>query len=779
MSITLAAPPTQLARLRAPRAALLCALALAVFAATFAALQARPTLAIERATGLYQPEGSGAPFRWTSSQAEFPLRPGAGPTRLSLTLSIASWPRADSLPVRVETDAGPLAELAVGAQPRRFQLQLPPNASLLRLRAPVARPPGGDWRWLGVQLHQAEATPSGWPLRALMLAGLAALASLPLALGLAWAWRRGYGPLVLLAALGLALRLLWLADSPPLLHRDEAVSLADAWNLAQTGRDHLGNPLPIAAFEAYGDWLSPLLTYLMLPWVALFGPSPLIARAVAAVCGALAVPAIYGLLKDMRLPVAAVCAALVAALSPWQIFLSRVAISPALVPATWALCLWAAARLVRDGRRRDALLLALAAGLGLYAYPTLKLAVPLLLALAGLLALAAHGWRPALRWWPAALLLALLWSPFAYSTLFNPSSGARLELVSIRAGSAGEWLAAWWQGYRVYFQPAFYYGTAGPRKIVQGMPGHGSALRAEALLLLGLVLLPLALLRRTRGGERHSLGETTASAALDERQTTNDKQLLHASLVIRPSSFVVGRNEQPPATSWSVAALGLLLLGALLIAPFPASLTSGNPHSFRAAPLAPTYAIWVGLGAAALWQLLARLPGRGWALGRALAALALVIALAWQSGAWYTRLLNDYPTPATNTWFFADQELEAMRLVAARAPGYDEVWLDTSSVGRPYIFLLLAQALPPAESQALIEVERRPPEINRVLRMGRYRFTDFAPQGVPWNLPAAEALPTRNGGPGYLLQEWQHEGRRILLVRSMTTELGNYEDDSP
>lgn len=766
MSITLQAPPTSLSHLRAPRAALLCALALAVFAATFAALRAQPTLAIERASGLYQPEGGPTPFQWTSSLAEFPLRPGAGPTRLALTLSIASWPRASSLPVRVETDAGPLAELAVGAQPRRFQLQLPPNASLLRLRAPVARPPGDDWRWLGVQLHQVEVARSGWPLRALGLAALAALASLPLALGLAWAWRRGYGPLVLLTALGLALRLLWLADSPPLMHRDEAVSLADAWNLAQTGRDHLGNPLPIAAFEAYGDWLSPLLTYLMLPWVALFGPSPLVARAVAAVCGALAVPAIYGLLKDMRLPVAAVCAALVAALSPWQIFLSRVAISPALVPAAWALCLWAAARLVRDGRRRDALLLALAAGLGLYAYPTFKLAVPLLAALAGLLALAAHGWRPALRWWPAALLLALLWSPFAYSTLFNPSSGARLELVSIRAGSPGEWLATWWQGYRVYFQPTFYYGAVGPRKIVQGVPGHGSALPAEALLLLGLVLLPLALLRR---------------AATDDRPPTADAGQPSAerlSGVGEPWS-VVRRRWFAFASPGSFLPIGLLLLGALLIAPFPASLTSGNPHSFRAAPLAPIYAIVVGLGAATLWQLLAHLPGRGWAIGRALAALALVLALAWQSGAWYSRLLNDFPAPATNTWFFADQELEAMRLVAARAPGYDEVWLDTSSVGRPYIFLLLAQALPPAESQALIEVERRPPEINRVLRMGRYRFTDFAPQGVPWNLPAAEALPTRNGGPGYLLQEWQHDSRRILLVRSMTTELGNYEDDSP
>ena len=531
----------------------------------------------------------------------------------------------------------------------------------------------------------------------------------------------------------MALRLLWIADTPPLLHRDEAVSLVDAWQLARTGHDHLGHLLPIAAFEAYGDWIAPLLTYLLLPWVALFGPQPLVARLVVAVFGALAVPCIYGLVRELRLPAAAPWAALVAALSPWQIFLSRVSIPPALVATCWTLCIWAGIRFVRSGGRRAAIWLALAVGIGLYSYPSMKLAVPLLLALAVVLAIWRHGWRAIWRCWPAALTLGVLWSPFVVSTLFNPDSGARLQLIEIKANSAGEWLAAWWDNYTVYFQPNLYYLDGGIRKIAQGMPDPGVALAAEVPLLLGLLGLPLVLFGRKQTGD-HS---TPARV---------------------------------PLQIW------LLLAGTLLIAPLPASLTAGQPNAFRASMVAAVYAILIGIGAAVEWQLLGRLGARAGAWARAACTLALVAALAWQSASWFIDLRDSYPSQATGTWFFADSELETMQRVVGAAPGFDEVWFDIGSVGRPYIFLLLAQPMPPTQSQALLVVERNPPQINNVTSIGKYHFVDFDPRGIPLDLPVLEALPTSDGGPGYLLQEWRTDNRRILIVRSMTTHVREEPD---
>ena len=48
---------------------------------------------------------------------------------------------------------------------------------------------------------------------------------------------------------------------------------------------------------------------------------------------------------------------------------------------------------------------------------------------------------------------------------------------------------------------------------------------------------------------------------------------------------------------------------------------------------------------------------------------------------------------------------------------------------------------------------------------------------IPLDLPVLEALPTSGGGPGYLLQEWRHDNRRILLVRSMTTHVQEEPDN--
>jgi len=720
--------------------ALLGLLALGVFAAVFAFQNSRPVIALDRARGLYVAEGGATPFRWTSSQADFALAPYSGPTQVAVTLSTAYWPRQAQLPVRIESDAGVLATVAIPAQARRVLALLPAGAATLRLHTSVARPPGGDWRWLGVQLLRVEATPSGLPQYVLIQALLLAAASVLLAIGMDWAIAHGHGLMVGLALLGLVLRLLWIVDSPPLLHRDEAVSLVDAWQLARTGHDHLGHLLPLAAFEAYGDWISPLLTYLMLPWIALFGPQPLVARLIVVIFGALAVPCAYGLVRELRLPAAAPWAALVAALSPWQIFLSRVSIPPAMVATCWMLCLWASIRLIRAGRRRDAIWLALAAGIGLYAYPSMKLGVPLLLAVALALALGRHGWRAGGRWWPAALALGLLWSPFVASSLLNPDSGSRLQLIGIKATSPGEWLAIWWSNYTVYFQPNLYYLAGGIRKIAQGMPDHGVALDAEAPLLLGLLGLPVLALAQKRSGAPSMAGDRSNPALA-------------------------------PVQIW------LLLIGALLIAPLPASLTVGHPHIFRASMVAPVYAVLVGIGAAVEWQLLGRLPVRAGALVRVVGTLVVVAALAWQSASWFTSLIERYPSQATGTWFFADSELETMQRVVGYAPGFDEIWLDIGTVGRPYIFLLLAQPMPPAESQARLVVERNPPQINNVTSIGQYRFIDFAPRAIPLDLPVLEALPTSGGGPGYLLQEWRHDNRRILLVRSMTTHVPEDTDN--
>jgi hypothetical protein len=678
-----------------------------------------PSADLTQATGLYPPEGR-EPFRWTTSEVALPLRPNTGPTVVQLTLQTEYWPgREQATPLTFVLPEQTIT-ISITNQPRRFDLLLPSGSDEFMLQTPLSRPPGAETRWLGVKLLSLAATPSGWPLLAVWHALLGALALGGLFWMFYWLAQRRLAAIGAVLLLGAGVRLYGLTGSPPGMHRDEMVSLVDAWHLLHTARDHHGQWLPLAAFEAYGDWISPLLAYLHLPAVALLGPTPLAARLTTALIGTLLPLVLYHLARKLDLPHwAALLTALAAALSPWSVFLSRIAIPPALAPTGYALVLLAALHLLQTATRRAAWWLAVAAGLALSSYPTMKLAVPLLTGVAVLVALQAHGWQRMRHWvWPG-VGLAVLWLPFLLDTLLNPASSARFSQIGLQAASLSDWLAKWWENYRVYFGPDLYYLSGDTRKIVRGVPGFGVALPIEApFVLVGCVTLLWNALRRRE------------------------------------------------LSAW-------LLIAALAIAPLGASLTERGLNTYRAAPMVVPYLLLVGLGLANVGRWLQQRAERWWARWSPMLAATLIVLMVWQAGSWWQALLIEYPRRAALTWFFADQLTNVMERVVADATNFDQIWLDTDSIGRPYIYLLAARPMPPAMSQALMEVERRPPEPHFVTRIGKYRFADLETAAVPVDLPVRTLILEQVGGNGYLLQEWQRDQQRILVVRGT----GDLPDD--
>ena len=150
----------------------------------------------------------------------------------------------------------------------------------------------------------------------------------------------------------------------------------------------------------------------------------------------------------------------------------------------------------------------------------------------------------------------------------------------------------------------------------------------------------------------------------------------------------------------------------ILLAPLPASLTQPSPHSYRAALIAPLYALLAGLGAAALLQLLARIPrARLRRAAQAAAAALLVVALGWQAGAWFRDYARDYPPQ--QAWENQDGLLEAMTRAIRYAPGFDEIWISYQNINEPYIYLLAARPMPPAQAQAQIQADARAGALQR------------------------------------------------------------------
>lgn len=138
--------------------------------------------------------------------------------------------------------------------------------------------------------------------------------------------------LVLIIAISLLLRIYNLANNPIALNQDEAINGYDAYSLIATMRDHHGNFLPIM-LESFGDWVSPVITYITIPFVQLFGLSEFSIRLPVALLGVGTVVLIYlfslQVLNDKKL---ALIAAFLLAIIPWHITLSRWAIPPSIVP---------------------------------------------------------------------------------------------------------------------------------------------------------------------------------------------------------------------------------------------------------------------------------------------------------------------------------------------------------------------------------------------------------------------------------------------------------------
>ncbi|NTV99692.1 MAG: hypothetical protein HGA19_00125 [Oscillochloris sp.] len=716
------------------------AAALCAWLITLAILLNRPIVPLADISGLYKQESlADNTYRWSGDRVTIPISRHSGQTQLIVRAGALSWEERTPPHILLESDTQPLATFDMGDQLRRYILLLPPETSTLTIHSSVARPPGDDKRWLGFTFYSVSAKAKGLPLDCMYLAFLLLPFYLTGALGLTWALKHNLGIPLLLFGVALALRTIRIESSPPGWRIDEVVSLVDAWHLIHTGRDHLGHLLPLGAFEALGDWISPLLTYLELPFVALAGPQLLVGRLVTATIGALAAPLGYALARTLGINRTGMFATgLAMALSPWQISMSRSALPPSLVPTFWILCILAGAHFILHRTRHSALMLAIIAGIALYAYPTMKMAVPILGVLILGLALL-QNWQAAKRQQPytklrstdtlpAAILLVLLWTPFAYITLFNPASATRLNQAALKASSWINWIKAWWVGYSVYAQPDFYFrvGDGSPNT---GVPGFGMELWATLpLFLVGMAGLLGGIVQYLWGDRTMGNGKSS--------------QTQRAGIAL-----------------YSV----ILLLGALLIAAFPSSVTTPSPHGYRAAQIAPLYAIIVGYGAGFL------LP-HGWQIdsgvhywGRQIVALGLVAGLLWQGAIWWQAYQNNYPQIQAS----ANQDglNETMRRVVEIAPAYDEIWVSYDSIDEPYIYVLAAQPFPPSELHQMISVTRRPNRFNDVTRIGPYHFVDTS--GIPSNLPTPIAIPAYTGGRGYMAQEWEDSGHHILIVRQM------------
>ncbi|MGI8550145.1 MAG: ArnT family glycosyltransferase [Dehalococcoidia bacterium] len=521
--------------------------------------------------------------------------------------------------------------------------------------------------------------------------------------------------LALAILIGVVLRFADLHGVPPALNQDEAVNGYDAYSLFLTGRDHLGHPFSFAGLESFGDWVTPLLTFLTVPAVGLFGLQTEVLRSVSALVGVLLIPIMYLLAVELfgRRSIGLV-AAFAIALDPWHVHLSRWAISPSVMPTMVALTMLAIVWTAHRRSSRGIVTVAVAAGLTIASYPTMKFYVPLL----GLAGLAAY-WRDlrhikieAMLY--AAIIFIVIAAPALYLSTVDPGGRARFDQVSIfHLPNLGFSLLK--NQYQAYFSPSFLF-LSGDGDPMHSPPGFGVALLTSfPFLIVGLFWLLKSLVRPGKPIERQS---------------------------------------------------SLFLFLALLLYPLPGSLTLPSPHGLRAAHVIPlldlTTAIGIVIG---LFAFLARPSAdRRIAVPQAILAggfLLVFAAIPTDLYQHFDNYFNHYPKEVAPSFQFGLQQ--ALSYAHLHEREYDQIWVvDTNE---PYIYVLFFNQWLPSEVHDKLQVSRNPPGFNQVYAFGKYHFL-FLPSSINKNqLRILYTVNYPSGGVAYQVRGGvAGQGGRVLVV---------------
>jgi 4-amino-4-deoxy-L-arabinose transferase-like glycosyltransferase len=463
--------------------------------------------------------------------------------------------------------------------------------------------------------------------------------------------------IVVLAAV---LRIAWLDQVPPAVNQDEAVHAYEAYCLRTTGGDHVGSRFPFF-FHCFGraDHHAAPFIWLQVPLQAAFGMNVWTTRLPSAIAGVVAVWLLYQLMNRWYGRRPALLAALLLAVSPWHVHLSRLAFEVSICP-TLILLGFLLLRGVRPAGGASQKLswsrlfaAGMVFGLTAWTYNAMRIFVPLVLLGAGVIYIRQirelfRGPRglPAGTCFVAGLGAGL--APFVYAWITDPEAAwGRAASLSILSGADGvPPLYAFVRAYWSNVSPRFLF-LQGDPYVVQSMPGYGQLHHYMVLLLpLGLY----AIFRHWRSGAA---------------------QKAHH-----------GRSPDPAPPLQP----GLLILWWLLIAPVPAALAAwwdDSGHALRAAGALPAYQM---LGAIGLDWLLSTASRRS---GRAFVTAALISALgiALNAGVFLHRFFSVYPQEAAAE--FQSEWAAVFRDVARLKNDYDAVLITTrrtNQIGMSYLF---------------------------------------------------------------------------------------------
>jgi 4-amino-4-deoxy-L-arabinose transferase-like glycosyltransferase len=128
--------------------------------------------------------------------------------------------------------------------------------------------------------------------------------------------------LIVTVCISLLLSLYKLNEVPPCLNSDEIAYGYNAYSIMTTGADEHGNFLPLR-LRSFEDYKLPLYTYILIPFIKVFGVNDFAVRAPNILLAALFPLLFYAILKKIFDARVGVVGAFLVSISPWIYLLSR------------------------------------------------------------------------------------------------------------------------------------------------------------------------------------------------------------------------------------------------------------------------------------------------------------------------------------------------------------------------------------------------------------------------------------------------------------------------
>lgn len=319
--------------------------------------------------------------------------------------------------------------------------------------------------------------------------------------------------------LGLFLRLWQIQRLPVGFTPDEASFGYDAYSILKTGKDQWGHMLPVV-LESFGDYKSPLYSYLAIPSVGIFGLTEFATRLPNALIGTLAILSLYLLAGEMgkmsglekrKTGMLQIFSAFLLSVSSWHIMMSRGAFEANLLTFFLTVGIYMFLKGLKSYRYM--VWSSIFFGLNLFTYHSAKFLTPVVVAF-----LIVVFWKKILTHWRKMLIPLVIFVSFlsllAYSQVIGGASrvaersvtqgaleaGAKAKISAIERGM-NPYLARlmhnkyqvalqrFSSNYRQYLSYNFLF-KSGPAETTYGMlPGVGVLYPFEGILLLGLIPL--------------------------------------------------------------------------------------------------------------------------------------------------------------------------------------------------------------------------------------------------------------------------------------------------